>query len=86
MYDIDGNGYIDKDELEKTMFTLFLMIDPKGDTAHAFLAQLFNNEGIFADGKVTEREFLQVCQRDEQYLEQSLAKMTKLGTTPESKK
>merc|ERR1712228_383856 len=70
MYDVDGNGWIDLDEMTKLVGSIYKMIgrylpqSAQQETAQERARGIFEKMDINSDGKVTKEEFMKTCMED----------------------
>ena len=76
MYDVDGNGWIDLQEMTKIVKSIYKMQGAKkqqGDvqceTAEQRAASIFKRMDINSDGRVTRSEFVTTCLDDQKLIE-----------------
>ncbi|XP_023346209.1 neuronal calcium sensor 2 [Eurytemora carolleeae] len=65
MYDVDGNGSIDLEEMERVIKGVYLML---GHNDNGQAEQIFARMDKDADGRVTEEEFMNACLVDSQLM------------------
>ena len=66
-YDVDGNGRIEKEELEMAIEMILAMRGEKGEggeTAKQIAERIFRNMDVNNDGYLSEEEFMQGCIND----------------------
>jgi len=70
MYDVDGNGVIDQDEMTKIVQAIYDMLGAGAvkptDTAEERAKNIFNRMDENNDGHLTEDEFLKGCLQDDE--------------------
>merc|ERR1712130_733331 len=70
MYDVDGNGVIDQDEMTKIVQAIYDMLGQGAvkptDTAEERAKNIFNRMDENNDGSLTEEEFLKGCLNDDE--------------------
>eukprot|EP00091_Calanus_sinicus_P008298 TRINITY_DN2030_c0_g1_i5.p1 TRINITY_DN2030_c0_g1~~TRINITY_DN2030_c0_g1_i5.p1 ORF type:complete len:138 (-),score=20.02 TRINITY_DN2030_c0_g1_i5:503-916(-) len=70
MYDVDGNGVIDQDEMTKIVQAIYDMLGAGAvkptDTAEERAKNIFNRMDENNDGSLTEEEFLKGCLQDDE--------------------
>ena len=77
MYDVDGNGWIDLQEMTKIVKSIYKMQGAKkqsdgvgsSETAEQRAASIFKRMDINSDGKVTRSEFVHTCLDDQKLIE-----------------
>jgi len=75
MYDVDGNGFIDLNEMTKIVKSIYNMMGPNHVAMDQFESPEARAEGIFKrmdvnnDGKVTKQEFVRCCLEDQKLIE-----------------
>ena len=75
MYDVDGNGFIDLNEMTKIVKSIYNMMGPNHVAMDQFESPEARAKGIFArmdvnsDGKVTKTEFVRCCLEDQKLIE-----------------
>jgi len=70
MYDVDGNGVIDEEEMTKIVQAIYNMLGPSStskpkDSAEERARIIFSKMDVNNDGHLTEDEFLNGCLGDE---------------------
>merc|ERR1711890_61707 len=70
MYDVDGNGHIDQEEMTKIVKSIYDMLGAGAvkptDTAEERAKNIFNRMDENNDGSLTEEEFLKGCLQDDE--------------------
>ena len=70
MYDVDGNGVIDQDEMTKIVQAIYDMLGAGAtkptDSAEDRAKNIFSRMDENGDGHLTEEEFLRGCLQDEE--------------------
>ena len=75
MYDVDGNGYIDIEEMSELVSSIFKMIGTTQDhllhneTPMERAQSIFHRMDVNKDGKVTINEFTKSCLEDKNLLD-----------------
>ena len=68
MYDVDGNGVIDQDEMTKIVQAIYDMLGAGAtkptDSAEERAKKIFSTMDDNGDGHLTEEEFLSGCMQD----------------------
>ena len=70
MYDIDGNGYIDLNEMTEIIKSIYNMLGPNHEIMNEFASpetcakEIFKKMDTNSDDKVTRKEFVQCCLGD----------------------
>ena len=71
MYDVDGNGIIEKEEMSRIVQSIYAMMGPdqslaerQMETAEQRAENIFKRMDINSDGKVEKREFVRCCMQD----------------------
>ena len=71
MYDVDGNGFIDLDEMTKLVVSIYKVIGAHRkpqralqESAKERARMIFEKMDIDSDGKVTKEEFIKTCLAD----------------------
>ena len=70
MYDVDGNGWIDLEEMTKLVGAIYKMIGTQQphlaqyESAKEIAKGVFEKMDIDSDGKVTKEEFTKTCLED----------------------
>jgi Ca2+-binding EF-hand superfamily protein len=72
---VDGNGYIDQDEMTKIVQSVYKMMGPGQlhleliESPEERAEKIFKRMDINSDGRVTRKEFVQCCQQDDKLLQ-----------------
>jgi len=70
MYDVDGNGVIDQDEMTKIVQAIYDMLGAGAtkptDSAEERAKNIFSRMDDNGDGHLTEEEFLSGCMQDDE--------------------
>ena len=71
MYDVDGNGIIEKEEMSRIVQSIYAMMGPdqslaerQMETAEQRAENIFKRMDINSDGKVEKREFVRCCMQE----------------------
>ena len=69
MYDVDGNGYIDMQEMTRLVSSIYKMVAGATtiqleDTPEERAREIFTKMDVNSDGKVTREEFTKTCLND----------------------
>lgn len=65
LYDVDGNGWIDIDEMTRIVRSIYKMMGPtQGDSAEKKAEEVFNQMDANKDGRLTRQEFVSSCMND----------------------
>ena len=70
MYDIDGNGYVDLDEMTEIIKCIYNMMGPNHENIDEFASpetcaqEIFKKMDSNSDDRVTRKKFVQCCLRD----------------------
>ena len=65
LYDVDGNGWIDIDEMTKIVRSIYKMMGPtQVDCAEKKAEEVFNQMDANKDGRLTRQEFVCSCMND----------------------
>ena len=75
MYDVDGNGVIEREEMSKIVQSIYAMMGPdqslaerQMETAEQRAENIFKRMDINSDGKVEKREFVRCCMQDKKLI------------------
>ena len=75
MYDVDGNGWVDLEEMTKIVRSIYKMMgqglsrEEPFESAEKRAEEIFRRMDINCDGKVTRQEFVRCCLHDGKLLE-----------------
>ena len=75
MYDVDGNGWIDLEEMTKIVKSIYTMMGPNSpicsltDTPEKRAKDIFCKMDTNSDGRVTRQEFVRSCIHDDKLLD-----------------
>ena len=68
MYDVDGNGHIDREELTNVVQAIYVMVRKQTvnrETADVIAQNIFTIIDENSDGQITENEFVMGCQHND---------------------
>ena len=75
MYDVDGNGTIEPEEMSRIVHSIYAMMGPDQSLAERQLEtpqqraeNIFKRMDINSDGKVEKREFVRCCMQDKKLI------------------
>ena len=70
MYDVDGNGWIDLEEMTKLVGSIYKMVGTQQPSQVKEKAKdVFDKMDIDSDGKVTKEEFTKTCLADKSLID-----------------
>ena len=68
MYDVDGNGHIDREEMTNVVQAIYVMVRKQTvnrETADVIAQNIFTIIDENSDGEITENEFVMGCQHND---------------------
>ena len=68
MYDVDGNGHIDREEMTNVVQAIYVMVRKQTvnrETADVIAQNIFTIIDENSDGQITENEFVMGCQHND---------------------
>ena len=68
MYDVDGNGHIDQEEMTNVVQAIYVMVRKSivsKDTADVIVQNIFSIIDENSDGQLTEHEFVMGCKHND---------------------
>ena len=68
MYDVDGNGHIDREEMTNVVQAIYVMVRKQTvnrETADVIAQNIFTIIDENSDGQITEKEFVMGCQHND---------------------